>query len=251
MTVTRRTLMVAAAWAAALPAGLWRAAAQAVAGAVTAVVNTVTSRKPSTPEGSPPSQVTVGQAVEPGTAIETGRKSAVEISLADGSVAIIGQRSAAKIGGDDAMQMGQGNFRYRSGKGEGVNRALSTPALAIALKGTELVVSVDETRTICAVLDGAITCTSRKTGASVEVPSGHSVVWGAGSFGQGATPGVYRTGDVAVDDGIEAARAAWTGTPEPTPTPTPTPEPTPAPTPPGAPTPGRPRPQPGPQPGHR
>lgn len=244
MNVTRRTLMAALSAAAALPAGLWRAAAQSVTGAVTAVVNTVKSRKPSAPPDAAPTPVAEGEPVEPGTTFETAKRSAVEISLADGSVAVIGARSIATVGGGDAMQMGQGNFRYRSGKGEGVNRALSTPALLVALKGTELVVSVDETRTICGVVEGTIVCTSRKTGASVEVPAGNSVVWGAGSFGQGVTPGIYRTGDVAVDDGIAAARTAWTGAPPPTP------EPTPAPTP-GAPNPGRPRPQPGPQPGGR
>jgi hypothetical protein len=77
------------------------------------------------------------------------------------------------------------------------------------------------------------------TDTSVEVPQGNSVVWAKGSFGDGIAEGVFVTGDIAVDQGIEAARAAWTPV-----APTPTPEPPPIPTPPRDP---RPKPRPNPR----
>ncbi|BCW87264.1 hypothetical protein sos41_03930 [Alphaproteobacteria bacterium SO-S41] len=212
MIITRRTLMATLTASVFAPAaGLFRAVAAPVSGAVTAVVNTVRARKSGAPADADPVPVAVGDTVEVGQTVETSKQSAVQVTMSDGSVATVGARSMGVVGGPgtEALIMARGNFRYNTGSGPEVNRTVSTPALKIALKGTQIIVSVDETRTICGVIDGAITCTSKKTGASAEVAAGQTIVWGAGSFGAGATAGVYTTGDVAVDQGIAAAAEAW------------------------------------------
>lgn len=226
MTLTRRSLMAALTATAALPLGLFRALAAAVSGTVTGVVNTVKARKPDRPDDAQP--VATGDAIEVGEAIETAKQSAVQITMADGSVVTVGARSAATVGGQgyEAMAFTKGNFRWNSGTAANVNKSLSTPALKIALKGTQIVVSIDDARTICCVIQGSITCTSKKTGVSAEVGEGQSILWATGSFGSGATNGVFTTGDVAVDQGIAAAAAAWAGAPPP-PEPPPRPRPQP------------------------
>lgn len=229
MIFTRRTLMAALTAAAAMPAGLFRALAAPASGIVTAAVNTVRSRKPDAPATGEAAQIAVGDALEPGATLETAKQSAVQVTMTDGSVATIGARSNGVVGGPgtEALIMAKGNFRYNTGSGDTVNRTLSTPALKIALKGTQIVVSVDETRTICSVIDGAITCTSRKTGAAAEVAAGQTIVWAGGSFGSGVNEGVFTTGDVAVDQGIAAAAEAWKPGPVQPQTPPPRPRPQP------------------------
>lgn len=211
MSVTRRTLMATLA-AATLPLVLrFRALAAAITGTVTGAVNTVKATPPGRPAGTAPVAIPVGASIETGTTIETARQSAVEVTLTDGTVIVIGARGQGVIGGQgfEALAIAKGNFRYRTGSGPDTYRSLSTPALSVALKGTEIIVSVDESRTICGVVRGSITCTSKKTGKAVEVAEGQSIAWAAGSFGGGATQGVFATGDVAVDQGLAAAAEAW------------------------------------------
>ena len=208
MMPTRRAALSALTAALAAPLFLRRALA-AVAGVVTGVVNAAKSSPPDKPGESAP--VAVGDALETGAVIETTRQSAVQITMGDGSVVTVGARSNATLGGQgyDAMAFARGNFRWNTGSGEAVNSNLSPPALKIALRRAQLVVSVDETRTVCSVIQGSITCTSKKTGAAAQVAEGQTVLWTAGSFGGGATEGVFATGDVAVDQGIAAAAEAW------------------------------------------
>lgn len=226
MKLTRRTLMATLA-AFALPlAAPFRALAAAITGTVTGAVNSVKATPPGRPEGTEPVEIAVGDAIETGTVLQTAKQSAVEVTLTDGTAIVIGARGQAVVGGQgfEALAIAKGNFRYRTGSGPDPYRALSTPALAIALKGTEIIVSVDETRTICGVVRGSITCTSKKTGKAIEVAEGQSVAWAAGSFGGGVTEGVFATGDVAVDQGMKAAAEAWKAAPPPPP-PRPRPQP--------------------------
>ena len=82
-----------------------------------------------------------------------------------------------------------------------------------------VVVAVAEGQTICGVVAGEITCTSIKKGTAAKVAAGESIAWVSGSFGAGVTKGIFQTGDLMVDRGLEAARADWRPVAEPPPAP--------------------------------
>jgi hypothetical protein len=193
-----------------------RAPAATIGGTVVAVINKASSKRP---DGSE-LPLEAGATVEPGTEIETERKSAVQIAMADGSVVTAGATTQIAVGTDaGVVEMRSGNLRFRTGVAAEPPR-LTTPALTVDLNGAEMLVSVrSPTNTICGVISGSIVCTSKKTGASVSVAAGESVAW-AGGFGTGVTQGIFTTGDPAVDQGMPAARDTW----EPTPTPVPKPQ---------------------------
>lgn len=203
---------------------LWQAVAGPIGATVIAVVNTATAKRPEGPE----EPVEQGTVIDAGTEIATEAKSALQVQLADGSQLTAGARSRAVVGpsGPEQVTLSEGNFRFRTAGPSGEGRALATPALLITLKGTELIVQVKPNLTVCGVVSGVITCTSLKTGKSVDVSAGQSVAWAAGSFGTGVTEGIFTTGDPAADDGIEAARETWNPPPPP---PEPKPDPVPAP----------------------
>lgn len=202
--LNRRTALAGLAAAAALCAAPFRALAAMLAARATAVVNSVTA----TPKDGAPAPVTEGQDLPPEVDIATDKQSGAELTYADGTVLVIGQRSTASLGAPDTQAlMAKGAFRFR---GAGIANAIVTsPLLRIEARKAEFVVAVADGQTICGVSTGEITCTSIKKGTSAIVAAGNSVAWISGSFGGGVTPGVFRTGDVAVDDGIAAARAAW------------------------------------------
>lgn len=195
----------------ALTAGLrFRALAATIAAKATAIVNSVTAKA----KDGAPVPVAEGDELPPEAEIATGKESGAELTYADGTVLVVGQRSIASLGAADSRAvMAKGAFRFR---GAAVaNAVLSTPLLRIEARSAEFVVAVAEGQTICGVVAGEITCTSIKKGTAVKVAAGSSIAWIAGSFGEGVTPGVYRTGDIAVDDGLVAARAAWAPVAEP------------------------------------
>lgn len=189
-----------------------KAFAGTIAAKVTAVVNSVTSKA----KDGAPAPVTEGEELPPEVEIATAKESGAELTYADGTVLVIGQRSIASLGAADSQAvMAKGAFRFR---GTAIaNAVLSSPLLRIEARSAEFVVAVAEGQTICGVVAGEITCTSIKKGIAAKVPAGASIAWVSGSFGGGVTDGVYRTGDIAVDDGLEAARTAWAPVAEPPP----------------------------------
>lgn len=191
------------------------ALAAAVGAKVTAVVNTVTSQGKDTPAPVP---VAEGETLPPETDIATAKESAAEITYADGTVLVLGQRSTANLGDPSGQAvLTKGAFRFRGAAA--ANAVLATPLLKIEARAAEFVVAVAEGQTICGVVSGEITCTSIKKGTAARVGAGESIAWIAGSFGGGVTSGVFQTADLAVDQGIDAARAAWTPMAEPPPAP--------------------------------
>lgn len=190
--------------------GLVRLAWGAVRGTVTAVINTATSKKP---DGEP-APLAPGAVVEDGTEISTGKDSAVELALTQGGAFVMGARSSTALSEGTAVLMERGRFRYRAAGGE--SYGLATPTLDIVQTGADFVVEVrDNGDTLCGVVKGTILCTSKRTGKAAKLGAGQSVVWASGSFGGGVTDGVYRTGDPAVDDSMDAARAKYAPPPPP------------------------------------
>lgn len=204
ISLHRRALLLALG-AAALLGPRFRALAASIGVKVTAVVNTVTSQPKQAPAPAP---VDENQDLPPETVIATARESGAELTYADGTVLVIGQRSVASLSTPDAQAVfTKGAFRF-SGVAA-ANTVLATPLLRIDSRAAEFVVAVAEGQTICGVISGEITCTSIKKGTAAKVGAGESIAWVAGSFGAGVTKGVYQTADLAVDQGIEAARAVW------------------------------------------
>jgi len=187
-----------------------RALAAAIAAKATGVVNSVTA----TAKDSAPVPVAEGEDLPPEVEIATAKESGAELTYADGTILVIGQRSKASLGAPDSQAvMAKGAFRFRGTAM--ANAVLSSPLLKIEARKAEFVVAVADGQTICGVASGEITCTSFKKGTSVIVPAGSSIAWISGSFLGGAIEGVYRTGDIAVDDGLAAARLAWAPIAEP------------------------------------
>jgi hypothetical protein len=182
-----------------------RALAAAITAKATAIVNSVTAEAKDT---GVPVPVQPDQTLPPEAEIVTAKNSGAELTYADGTILTIGQRSTASLGSPDAQAlMAKGSFRFRGT--EAANAVLASPLLKIEARKAEFVVAVADGQTICGVATGEITCTSIKKGTSAIVPAGSSIAWISGSFGSGVTPGVFTTGDIAVDQGIEAARLAW------------------------------------------
>lgn len=182
-----------------------KALAQTVGAKVTEVVNTVTSQPK---DSAAPVPVTPGTDIPPDTQIATTKESGAKLTYADGSALIIGQRSQATIlPAGTAALLTTGAFRYAGAAAD--NAVLTSPLLRIDARKAEFVVAVAEGQTICGVVSGEITCTSIKKGTSATIAAGQSIAWVSGSFGDGVTPGVYQTGDIAVDQSLEAARTAW------------------------------------------
>jgi ferric-dicitrate binding protein FerR (iron transport regulator) len=219
MAVPHRRAILKGGLAAAALLGIARVAWAAVRGTVVGVVNAATSKKP---EGAP-APLTPGVVVEDGSTIEAGKDSAIEIALAEGGSFFIGARSSAAFEEAAALLMEKGKFRYKAAASESFD--LQTPTLRITQQAAEFVVEVrGNGDTLCGVLKGKIVCTSKRNGKAAEVGAGQSVVWAGGSFGNGVTEGVYRTGDLAVDESMDAARAKHTPPPpEPVPPPAPVP----------------------------
>lgn len=214
LALHRRALLTA--FAASAVFGRFRAFAANVGAKISAVVNAVTAQPK---EGTAaPTPVAEGQDLPPGTIIATGPKSGAELTYADGAVLVIGQRSTATLAIDDtADTLTKGAFRFRGAAT--ANALLTTPSLRIEARSAEFVVAVAEGQTICGVVAGEITCTSIKKGTAAKVAAGESVAWVSGSFGAGVTKGIFQTGDLMVDRGLEAARADWRPVAEPPPAP--------------------------------
>jgi ferric-dicitrate binding protein FerR (iron transport regulator) len=229
MALSRRGLLAVLPLAV-LARGLRAWAAEAL-GNVVAIVNGVNSTRPGGGKAEP---LPPDAPVEPGTEIATDPKSAVQIAMTDGSVVTIGAGAKVVIGSaENAVLLSTGSLRFRTGAGAPRDPALATPALQVALHEAEMIVTVAAGTTTCGVVKGRITCSSIKKGTSIEVTEGKSVRWGDGSFGGGVLDVAYLSGDIAVDDGIEAARAAYGEVPVAAPPPMADPvEPPPAPEPP-------------------
>lgn len=225
MTALHRRHVLKATLAAAALTGFARIAWAAIRGTVVAVVNTATSQK----SGAEPAPLVEGASVEDGAEIQTGKESAVQIALAQGGTFVAGSRSALALAEGAPLLMEKGKFRHIAAGSE--SYGLDTPTLTIIQTAADFVVEVrDNGDTLCGVTKGAIVCTSKKKGTSTNVGAGQSVVWAGGSFGGGVTEGVYRTGDAAVDDSIDAARVKY-APPPPEEIPPPETPPTPIPTP--------------------
>ncbi|MFT3810552.1 MAG: FecR domain-containing protein [Micropepsaceae bacterium] len=192
-----------------------KALAMTIGVQVTEVVNTVTS-KPKDSES--PAPVDPGTDLTPDTEIATSRESGAKLTYADTTILIVGQRSRVTVMPDfSAALLTAGAFRFTGPTAENV--VLTSPLLRIEARRAEFVVAVAEGQTICGVVAGEITCTSIKKGTAAKVGAGESIAWISGSFGDGVTPGVYQTGDIAVDQSLDAARAAWAPVAAPPPAP--------------------------------
>lgn len=227
MIVPHRRQVLKGGLATAALLGFVRVALAAVRATVVGVVNGANSKKP---EGEP-APLAPGATVDDGTVIETAKDSAIQLALTEGGSFLIGARSRISFAEATALTMEKGKFRYQAAAAETFD--MQTPTLTVTQQAADFVVEVrDNGDTICGVLKGAIVCTSKRNAKQAKVGAGQSVVWAGGSFGNGVTEGVYRTGDVAVDDSMDAARAKYAPPPpEPVPPPETPPTPIPPPTP--------------------
>ena len=175
---------------------------------VTEVVNSVTSQPKDTESPAPAEP---GTDITPGTEIATAKESGAKLTYADTTTLIVGQRSRVTVMPDfSAALLTTGAFRFAGPTAE--NAVLTSPLLRIEARKAEFVIAVAEGQTICGVVSGEITCTSIKKGTAAKVGAGQSIAWVSGSFGGGVTPGVYQTGDIAIDQTLDAARAVWAPT---------------------------------------
>lgn len=200
----RRALLAGA--AAAALAGRFLAMAAEAVGTIVGAINSASS----TPPGGQAEPVQQDKPVEAGEEVATGPQSAVQVALYEGSVVTVGADSKATFGaGDSAVLLGGGHMRFRTGAGAPKDPQIETAALRVQLIKAEMIVSAAPGKTSCGVISGRIVCSSIKSGKAVEVKAGESVVWADGSFGGGVTATAYLSGDPAVDEGMEAARAAY------------------------------------------
>lgn len=217
MSMTRRDVLASSAAVAALAAGgaAFAKGAQSPA-RVSQIVNKAEVMRP---DGSS-RPLKRGDKVAAGETVVTPDRAAVKLKLSDGSTVSVGSKGRAAVSENKvpklgqsgvrapAVQMAAGNFRVKSAGPGKTTAQIGTPALRIAMKGTEIVVQIADGKTGCGVVSGAIDCTSEKTGATVSVDAGENVTWGDGAFSEVAE-GPLETGDPSIDQGFEEAASEW------------------------------------------
>jgi hypothetical protein len=111
--------------------------------------------------------------------IETVRGSALHAVFADGTDFRMGPDSAVRLDryvydpdratGEMAIDLGEGVFRFVSGKMAKEGVSIGTPDVVIGIRGTDFIVEVDGSGTRVSVLEGEVEITPRGGGASVSV----------------------------------------------------------------------------------
>lgn len=219
MLISRRTFFPLMTSAALLPAGVLSArAANDGIGAVADLIPTVWG----TPPGGERGRMVEAHRVYFEERIETEAHGAVTIAFTDGSSLTMGENSTLIIdafiynpdtgGGLSTMTLLEGAFRFLSGAVPKENVRIQTPTMTAGIRGTELLFSVARNgATQMSVIEGAAECRSILTGKVLSVEANQSAHVGVDGkwIDGGLQERVLPVGDVAVGEGLEAARALW------------------------------------------
>lgn len=152
--------------------------------------------------------------------VETVDNGALHLKFEDGSELRLGSASSATLdkfvydpgsrGGEMAVDMTRGAFRFISGKLNESGIRLRTPTALIGIRGTDVLINVDPYGgTIIAVLAGVVAVQNLNAGgaASVSVAAGQAVAVAANST---AAPTVAAAPN-EMDEGLEDATPGPTG----------------------------------------
>lgn len=219
MRITRRDFFPIIGAAASLPAlGLPTLAGNDGIGYVADLVPTVWG----TPPGEERGRLVEAHRIYFEERIETEARSAVTIQFNDGSSLTMGERSTAVIdafiynaqtgGGLSAFTLIEGAFRFLSGAVPKENVEIRTPTMTAGIRGTELLFTVArDGATQMSVVAGEAACRSLITGKVLDVGPGQSAHVGVDGkwIDGGVQERLLPMSDVAVGEGLDAARAIW------------------------------------------
>ena len=151
--------------------------------------------------------------------VETGDESALVIKFADGSKLTLGENAKVVIdryvynpsgGGEQAITLTKGAFRFVSGAIPKENVKLKTPAVTIGIRGTELIFDVaDDGETEMSTIAGAADATDG-AGETLTVGVDESVLVGGDRKFRGRVRKFrHKSRSLAIAEGLEGARKRW------------------------------------------
>ena len=155
--------------------------------------------------------------------LETLQKSGMLVKFNDGSKLTLGASSQVTVdafvyapgdaGSKALISIPAGALRYVTGAMPKGQTTIDTPTATMVLRGTNVKVLSDGSKTLLVVDEGSVSVHNKQTGEDTLVEEGHSVQ--ISSTGFGATD-ASETGDPAVDDGLTppAEKGADIGIPE-------------------------------------
>ena len=151
--------------------------------------------------------------------VETGDESALVIKFADGSKLTLGENAKVVIdryvynpsgGGEQAITLTKGAFRFVSGAIPKENVKLKTPAVTIGIRGTELIFDVaDDGETEMSTISGEADATDG-AGETLTVGVDESVLVGGDRKFRGRVRKFrHNSRSLAIAEGLEGARKRW------------------------------------------
>ena len=213
MKLTRRQAMVAT--GAALTVGAARAEAAAdEIGGVEDIVNYAWA----TIAPDPKDEIEFEDDVYMNELVETGDESALVIKFSDGSKLTLGESAKITIdkyvydpsGGEQAITLTKGAFRFVSGAIPKEKVRIKTPTVTIGIRGTELMLDVAEDgETEMSTIEGQADCTDGE-GETLTVGVDESVLVGSDRRFRGRVRKFrHKTRSLAIAEGLEGARRRW------------------------------------------
>ncbi len=152
--------------------------------------------------------------------VETGEESALVIKFSDGSKLTLGENArividkyvynSATSSGEQAMTLTKGAFRFLSGAVPKASVKISTPAVTIGIRGTELVIDVaDDGETEMSTVSGEADATDG-SGETLTVLADESVVVdGTRRFRGKVRKRRHVSRSIAIAEGLDGARRRW------------------------------------------
>lgn len=152
--------------------------------------------------------------------IETGEESALVIKFSDGSKLTLGENARIVIdkyvynpatsSGEQAMTLTKGAFRFLSGAVPKESVKISTPAVTIGIRGTELVIDVaDDGETEMSTVSGEADATDG-SGETLTVLADESVVVDTTRRFRGRVrKRRHVSRSIAIVEGLDGARRRW------------------------------------------
>jgi hypothetical protein len=214
MKLTRREGLVAT--AALALAGVARADDDDGIGGVEDIVNYAWS----TLAPEPRDEIELEDDVYMNEVVETGEESALVVKFSDGSKLTLGENAKividtyvfdpATFTGEQAVTLSKGAFRFLSGSLPKTSVKISTPAVTIGIRGTELVIDVaDDGETEMSTLSGEADATDG-SGETLTVAVDESVVIDRNRRFRGRVrKRRHVSRSIAIAEGLEGARVRW------------------------------------------
>jgi hypothetical protein len=152
--------------------------------------------------------------------IETGEESALVVKFSDGSKLTLGENAKIVIDkyvynpasstGEQAVTLSKGAFRFLSGALPKESVKITTPAVTIGIRGTELVIDVaDDGETEMSTISGEADATDG-SGETLTVLVDESVLIGGNRRFRGRVrKRRHVSRSIAIAEGLEGARTRW------------------------------------------